>query len=100
MAGGATVTRYGLRIVRREGITLDNSPDVPAGAWLCSYDPDAAHGRGWATWTFDARHALAFTDEVSAMRCWRAQSVVRPLRDDGKPNRPLTCYSVMVEPLP
>ena len=28
------------------------------------------------------------------MDCWKTRSLVAPLRDDGKPNRPLTAYSI------
>jgi hypothetical protein len=91
---------YGLQIVRREGWHLDGSPDAPTGAWLVEYNPDAHDGRGIAKWSRDPRRAMRFVDERAAFDCWLMQSTVRPIRGDGKPNRPLTCYTVAAVALP
>lgn len=37
------------------------------------------------------------TSQAAAMECWKTQSTVQPLRDDGQPNRPLTAYNVVIE---
>lgn len=77
------------------------SPEaVVPGAWLESYDPDAHDGRGSATWTTDPGRAMRFASPAAALAAWRTQSVIRPLRDDGRPNRPLTAATVSVERLP
>lgn len=68
-----------------------------AGMYLKSYDPDAMDGYGLATWTTDKGEALTFTGSKAAMKFWRQQSTVRPLRDDGHPNRPLTAYMITLE---
>jgi hypothetical protein len=88
---------YGIRLVRLEGIDL-NPYDVRPhpGDWLSQYDPDAYEGRGAAVWTPDKTHALRFNIPADAMRRWRAQSTVRPWRRDGKPNRPLTAYTIEI----
>lgn len=60
-------------------------------------DPNADNGVGDERWTDDVSRARKFASFGEAMACWQAESTVRPLRDDGKPNRPLTVYSVTVE---
>jgi hypothetical protein len=67
------------------------------GLYLQTYDPDAMNGFGTFTATADLRLAMRFPDITEAMECWRQQSRVRPLRDDGKPNRPLTAFTITFE---
>lgn len=69
------------------------------GMWLASFDANAHDGRGDASFTSRPEKALAFDDRVQALELWRTQSTVRPLREDGKPNRPLTAMTIAVEPL-
>jgi hypothetical protein len=47
--------------------------------------------------TDDIRGAKEFQNIPLAMEFYRTQSQRAPLRDDGKPNRPLTAFSVMFE---
>ncbi|SRR6266851_1092653 len=68
---------------------------IPAvGCYLAEYDPEANGGQGSAAWTPDAAEAMAFESGVAAMECYRAQPRTRPLRADGKPNRPLTAFMI------
>jgi hypothetical protein len=66
------------------------------GAFLAGYDPDGHGGRGAVTWTTDWHQAWLFESHKAAFNTWRATSKVRPVRGDGKPNRPLTACSVEV----
>lgn len=68
--------------------------DVPM--WLQSGDVEAFDGRGDATLTTDESQAMKFEDNTEAIEFWRRQSTVRPLRADGKPNRPLTTFTVEI----
>lgn len=72
----------------------------PAGAWLKSYDPEAFRGRGSAEWTDDPTEALVFTEPVEAFRYWKQTSRTRPYREDGRPNRPLTAFTIEVVAVP
>jgi hypothetical protein len=72
---------------------LDPGPD-PTGKYLAAYDPDRRGGLGEVTWTDDRAQAMVFDDLSAAMACWQQPSTVLPLRDDSRPNRPLTAYSV------
>lgn len=70
------------------------------GRWVMAADPDANAGRGAVEFTDDPARALRFPDAGAALRFWRAQSTVVPLRPDGRPNRPLTAFTCDVRRLP
>lgn len=97
------MTEYGLRFVAPAGPGYERAfgPEPPVGAWLASFDPDGgADGRGAWEFSIDPGKAMRFVDARTAMRVWRMRSKRRPLRPDGKPNRPLTAVTVLVEPIP
>jgi hypothetical protein len=70
------------------------------GEWLKSFDFDAYGGIGEGVFTKSAERAKRFKDAGEAMKFWRTQSKVKPMRDDGKPNRPFTALTVAIDPLP
>lgn len=71
--------------------------------WLSFYDPDyTVDGNphtGLVDITADPAKAMRFETAIDAGECWRQQSTTRPLRPDGKPNRPLTAFTVEIKPL-
>lgn len=69
---------------------------VPVGWYLASYSPEARGGEGEARWTPDPAHALAFDSAEDAVACYCAVPSNRPVRRDGRPNRPLTRFSIML----
>jgi hypothetical protein len=70
-----------------------------AGRYLLSYDPDAYDGRGEVITTSDPERAQRFADHVAAWEEWKRPSTVHPIRlTDGKPNRPMTAWTVTIEP--
>lgn len=71
--------------------------EVVHGDYLAWSNPNARHGRGDERWTPDLRQAKKFKSFEEAMACWKAQSTLVPFRPDGKPNRPMTAYSITVE---
>jgi hypothetical protein len=73
-------------------------PCDKAGQYLESFDPDAYGGRGYVTWTPELSKAMRFASVAEAFDMRKCQSAVRPLRPDGKPNRPLTAYIVEFVP--
>lgn len=83
---------YGLWIL--DGKTLDS------GCWLESYDPDGDDGAGLIMGTNDAQDAKRFPDVGAALEEWKRPSTTRPLRLDGKPNRPLSAFTVQPRVLP
>lgn len=70
------------------------------GDYLEWSDPNARRGFGDDRWTDDIAKAQKFESFEAAAACWNAQSTKRPFRDDGKPNKPLTAYSITIEPVP
>lgn len=74
--------------------TVGVDEEGPVGQYLETFDVEAHDGRGFATFTDDEAKAMKFTDFSEAVETWRTQSKVRPLREDGMPNRPLTAFSM------
>lgn len=72
----------------------DGRPCEIAGSYVAEFDPDAHDGRGDLVVTRDPQSALLFENEGWAFEYWKTQSTVMPLRPDGKPNKPLTAYTV------
>jgi hypothetical protein len=62
--------------------------------WLWSYDPEAFDGRGDIRTTSNISLAMKFDSIDQALDLYRSVPACRPLRDDGKPNRPLTAATV------
>ena len=67
---------------------------MPAGRYLCAYDPEAVGGLGSIKTTGKEAEALRFPTLQEALETWKRSSRTRPWRSDGKPNRPLTAYTV------
>lgn len=89
---------FGIRVVQLEGVQLHGG-SPPAGSWVKDYDPDAHEGRGLATWTMDRSEAQRFASQKDAMDFYLQTSKILPERRDGRPNRPLTAYTVSIEPI-
>jgi hypothetical protein len=79
-------------------VCVGGPPGAPLGQYLVSFDPEAFGGRGWADWSSDRGQALHFEDYAAALDYWRQTSHTRPRRPDGQPNRPLTTFTVTMEP--
>lgn len=65
------------------------------GQYLKYYDPSAHDGVGEIRTTPLAKDALHFDSFKDAMYVYRLSYGTRP---DGRPNRPLTAYSVEIKP--
>jgi hypothetical protein len=77
-------------------IELTNGASDPdQGMYVMSYEPAAFAGRGDVRTTPDKGRARRFTDAVAAAEYWRQSAGIRP---DGKPNRPLTAWTVEIIP--
>lgn len=63
-------------------------------AWVQDCDVDVRSGYGHIQITVNPAAAKRFPDVEAALEFWGRPSTVRPQRDDGKPNRPLTAYTV------
>lgn len=72
----------------------------PIDSWLLDFDVDANEGRGGVKITKMPQHAMQFKSMADALAAYHKQSKVQPLRDDGKPNRPLTVYDAVIRRIP
>lgn len=70
------------------------------GQYLQSYDPEARDGLGETRWTADPAKARLFDKAGDGFELWRTVSKTRPVRDDGKPNRPLSAHSIEMVRMP
>jgi hypothetical protein len=77
--------------------TADGSPSPHDGEYVQSYTPDGGEGRGRLVTTPEIGRALRFKDSMEAFEAWRAVSRTHPVRIDGKPNRPLTMWTMTPE---
>lgn len=66
----------------------------PIGCFLKRYDAEAFDGRGLSEFTIHLDQALVFDSVADAVRCWQTVPANRPVREDGKPNRPLTAMTM------
>lgn len=68
------------------------------GMYLARFDPEAHDGVGEVLVTPIRAHALRFDSARDAFNTWRTVPRNRAWRPDGKPNRPLTAYTMELEP--
>lgn len=78
---------------------VDGRPSPYEGQYLKSCDVDGRDGRGAIFTTSDPADAMVFEHVGEAHAYWMRESTVVPRRPDGKPNRPLTGYSIEMLPL-
>lgn len=86
------MTRYALRV-------LPDPANPDEGPFVARVDVDARGGRGEVDLTTDPARALTWPSMRDALDAYGQQSTVQPTRPDGRPNKPLTAYSVTVEAL-
>jgi hypothetical protein len=74
----------------------DGQPSEHSGRYVSRFDADARDGLGQVWTTANPRVALNFNSGAEAAEFWRQTSTVKPVREDGKPNRPLTAFTVSI----
>jgi len=65
--------------------------------YLEAFDFDKFDGAGYGEFTAEKGKAKRFANPGEALAFWKRESVVRPLRRDGRPNRPLSCLNIGIE---
>jgi hypothetical protein len=83
----------------------DGSRDEHCGRYRAGYNPDGAPlsnrtGGGLIRTTGSPARAQRFESPAAAYLVYQQVSRRVPLRPDGRPNRPLTAYSIAVDPGP
>ena len=89
---------YVIKLVGQVGGVIRNE-GAKVGTYVRSFDPSAHDGRGDLEVTDDIDQALVYPSINEAMMAWRAVPANRPRRPDGKPNRPMTAFSVELVPV-
>jgi hypothetical protein len=84
--------RYAIRI-----ITDPSAPDD--GPYVRFYNPAGHGGWGALTTTTTAEDALVFPTQLAALECYGQVPANRPVRPDGRPNKPLTAFMVSIDNL-
>ena len=70
--------------------------EVNGVLYIKDINVDAHDGRGSMDVTAETYHAVQFDSPGAAFQYWMRQSKTRPIRADGKPNRPGTAYTIEV----
>lgn len=70
------------------------------GMYLAAFDHEAFDGRGDLQPTANPANAKRFPSATAALEFIHAVPACRPLRPDGKPNRPLTATNWTIVPAP
>ena len=78
-------------------IICDAFGDKSVTGFVKSFNPDAAAGFGHLVVTPKIEEAQKFDSAADALACWKQQPTVRPLRPDGRPNRPLSAFTCEIE---
>jgi hypothetical protein len=72
-----------------------NGVDCPvAGQWVKTFDHEAHGGIGDGVFTANPAKAMRFASFTEAVEFWKKIPKCKPLREDGKPNRPLSATTV------
>jgi hypothetical protein len=84
------------------GIWLIESHGRLINRWLAEYDPDAGSGpySGVITSTTEVAAAKRYESADACLNEWMRVSTRVPLRPDGKPNRPLSAFTIEPRRLP
>jgi hypothetical protein len=97
--GGAALSTGNMNIAAELAIAATKN-QIRKAEYLMWADVEAFNGRGDAVFTSKLKKARRFANFEEAFEFWRKQSVRRPLREDGLPNRPLTAFNVTIEKVP
>lgn len=91
-------TAYVIRVIAQVGPAVQ--PEThPNGKWIMRYDPEAFRGQGDAELTAKLKKAKRFPSKEAAITFIMQQPKARPVRADGKPNRPLLAFSLTIDPV-
>jgi len=73
-------------------------PCDTVGHYFKEFDPKALGGVGDAVWTPNPTEAARFPDPAAVFKMYNAVPKCHPVRTtDGKPNKPMTAYHIVVE---
>lgn len=80
-----------------EGVEMYPELAVHVGGYVTAYEPfNARKGEQWIWTDADVRRAIHFPSVQKATEFWTTAAGIRP---DGRPDRPLTIYSIEIRPV-
>lgn len=87
-----------IRVLKIAGKVRGGTPQNghPEGQFLRYCDLEAHGGLGEVQLTPIAEDAMHFADAAEALIYYQRRSKLKPDRPDGKPNRPLTAFTVEI----
>lgn len=92
------MARWRIRVVARNSTgVLDGPPQFLSAVDYDYHAPGRLYPTGIVEITDNPARALTWPDKESAFEAWRRQSTSVPLRTDGRPNRPLTAFTIAIE---
>lgn len=84
-----------MKILRIVGFS-NGRPSPHDGRYVVAFDPDAYDGLGDVQTSADPHQAIKFNEAIDAWNLWRKVSTKRPRRADGKPNKPMTAFTIEI----
>jgi hypothetical protein len=78
-------------------LALSGMGEVAFPVWVKSFDIEAHDGQGDVEVTQVRGEAYCWPNPAAAMAAWNTISTVRPVRADGKPNKPMTAMTIELE---
>lgn len=88
-----------MKVMKLHGLA-DGRATTVDGLYVHHCDVDVNDGRG-QIWACGIDGAMRFADAGEALLYWKRQSSVLPLRPwDGKPNRPMTAWTIEIVDAP
>ncbi len=92
--------KFTLKIVDLSWLKPELGAEPRTGQYIKFFDVARHNGKDPFPMTDDVTQAAQWDDASTALAFWKTQSIVRPFRPDGKPNRPLTALSVELHKIP
>lgn len=86
-----------MTVVLRIVALATGRPTLAEGQYVLRYTPDGYQGAGELVTTRNVAEAKRYEHPIDAMRDWKRVSATHPTRLDGKPNRPMTAFTVTTE---
>lgn len=83
-------------VIRIVGLAGGERAPQGESMYVQSYTPDGNEGRGEVELTTYRSAAKQYADAAEAHQEWARVSRTHPTRSDGKPNRPLSAFTIEV----
>ncbi len=85
-----------IKIIGVAGDVTSQAMDAKVGQYVAEFYPEAFLGRGDIVTTDVLSEAKVYPSPRAAMEEWRTVPTTRRVRTDGRPNRPMTAFTVEI----